>query len=84
MISLLSDAFKYAAAENGPVTNTAVGNGLVVESPYESNTARTLDRLAHQAADEAMSRPPTVTINQGTLLSVYIARDVDFSEVLGR
>ena len=84
MISLLSDAFKYAAAENGPVTTTALGNGLVVQSPYESNTARTLDRLAHQAADETMSRPPTVTINQGTLVSVYIARDVDFSEVLGR
>ncbi|TZF91507.1 secretion protein [Lysobacter lacus] len=83
MISLLSDAFKYAAAENGPSTAT-VSQGVVIQSPYESNTARTLDRLAHQAADEAMSRPPTVTINQGSLVSVYIARDVDFSEVLGR
>lgn len=83
MISLLSDAFKYAAAENGPSTAT-VSQGVVVVSPYESNTARTMDRLANQAADEAISRPPTVTINQGTVVNVYIARDVDFSEVVAR
>ena len=83
MVSLLSDAFKYAAAENGPASAT-VSQGVVVVSPFESNTARTLDRIANQAAEQAMSRPPTVTINQGTVLNVYVARDVDFSEVLGR
>jgi len=83
MVSLLSDAFKYAAAENGPSTAT-VSQGVVVVSPYESNTARTLDRIANQAAEKAMSRGATVTINQGTVINVYIARDVDFTEVLGR
>ena len=83
MVSLLSDAFKYAAAENGPASAT-ISQGVVVVSPFESNTARTLDRIANQAAEQAMSRPPTVTINQGTVLNVYVARDVDFSEVLGR
>ena len=83
MVSLLSDAFKYAAAENGPASAT-ISQGIVVVSPFESNTARTLDRIANQAAEQAMSRPPTVTINQGTVLNVYVARDVDFSEVLGR
>ncbi|GAB6197463.1 TrbI/VirB10 family protein [Lysobacter xanthus] len=83
MVSLLSDAFKYAAAENGPST-ASVAQGVVVVSPYESNTARTLDRIANQAVQESMSRPPTVTLNQGTLVNVYVARDVDFSEVLGR
>ena len=82
MVSLLSDAFKYAAAENGPASAT-ISQGVVVVSPFESNTARTLDRIANQAAEQAMSRPPTVTINQGTVLNVYVARDVDFSEVLG-
>jgi len=82
MISLLADAFKYAAAENGPQTNTVTASGTIVSEPYESATARTMERLANRAADEAMNRPPTVTINQGTVLNVYVARDVDFSAVL--
>lgn len=82
MISLLSDAFKYAAAKNGPESST-VTQGVVVTNPYESNTANTIDRLANQAAEEGMAHAPTVTINQGSLVSVYVARDVDFTEVVG-
>jgi type IV secretion system protein VirB10 len=83
LVSLLSDVFKYEAAKHGPSTSS-ISNGVVVVSPFESNTADTLDRLANQAADAGMSRPPTVTINQGTLVSVYVAKDVDFTDVLGR
>ncbi|PBJ82945.1 hypothetical protein CMZ84_10600 [Lysobacteraceae bacterium NML93-0399] len=81
LISMLSDAFKYAGAEYGP-SETSYGNGFVVQSPYESNTARTLERMATLALERNMSRPPTVTINQGTLVNVYVARDVDFSAVV--
>lgn len=83
LISLLSDAFKYAAAEKGPPTRVIVNNN-VVETPFESNTARTVQRLADQALSEAAARPATVTINQGTRINVYVARDVDFSAVLAR
>jgi type IV secretion system protein VirB10 len=81
MISLVSDVFKYEGERHGPRTTT-VSNGLVTQAPFESNTARTLERLANQALDRSISRPATVTINQGTLLNVYVARDVDFSSVL--
>jgi len=81
MISLISDVFKYAGAEYGP-TSTTVSNGIVTQSPFESNTARTMERLASQALDRSASRPATVTINQGTVLNVYVAKDVDFSAVL--
>lgn len=81
LISLLSDAFKYAGAKHGP-QETAFANGVVVQSPYESNTARTMERLANMALDRNMARPPTVTINQGAVVNVYVARDVDFSSVL--
>ncbi|NDK38446.1 secretion protein [Pseudoxanthomonas gei] len=83
MISLISDAFSYAAAENGPRTTT-IANGNVIETPFESSTARTMERLANQALDKSINRPPTVTINQGTVVNVYVARDVDFSGVLAR
>ncbi|ATD68409.1 hypothetical protein CNR27_14020 [Luteimonas chenhongjianii] len=81
LISMLSDAFKYAGAEYGP-EQTTFGNGFVVQSPFESNTARTLERLAQTALERNMAQPPTVTINQGTVVNVYVARDVDFSAVV--
>ncbi|AWH21827.1 TrbI/VirB10 family protein [Stenotrophomonas sp. ZAC14D2_NAIMI4_6] len=81
MISLIADAFKYAAAEHGPESTTVASNGFAVQSPYESATARTMERLANEALSEGR-RPPTVTINQGTIVNVYVAKDVDFTNVL--
>jgi type IV secretion system protein VirB10 len=83
LISLLSDAFKYEAAEHGP-RQTSISNGVVTQSPFESYTAATIQSLASQAVREAANRPPTVTINQGTVLYVYVAKDVDFSGVVAR
>lgn len=81
LISVLSDAFKYAAAENGPA-QTSIVSGAVVQNPYESTTARTMERLANMALDKNMARPPTVTINQGAVVNIYVSRDVDFSSVI--
>ncbi len=82
LISLISDAFKYAAAQNGPQTSSVGAGGVVVQSPYESATARTTERLANQAL--ANRRPPTAIINQGTVLNIYVAKDVDFSSVIAQ
>lgn len=82
-ISLISDAFKYAAAEHGPTTTT-ISNGIITQAPFESNTARTMERLANQALTRSANRPATVTINQGAVVNVYVAKDVDFSGVLAR
>ncbi|GGK01356.1 TrbI/VirB10 family protein [Luteimonas terricola] len=82
LVSMISDAFKYAAAKEGP-TGAVIGEGgVVVHSPYESATARSMERLANQALDAR--RPPTVTIQHGTVLNVYVARDVDFSAVVAQ
>ena len=83
LISLLSDAFKYEAAEHGP-RSTTISNGVVTQTPFESNTAQTIQNLANQAVREAANRPPTVTINQGTVIYVYVTKDVDFSGVVAR
>lgn len=81
LISMLSDAFKYVGAEQGQ-PQTSLSDGTTVQNPYESNTARTLERMANLALERNMARPPTVTINQGTVVNVYVARDVDFSAVV--
>ncbi|MDR6935013.1 TrbI/VirB10 family protein [Luteibacter sp. 3190] len=83
LISLLSDAFKYEAAEHGP-RQTQISNGVVTQSPFESNTADTVQQLANQAVRRAANRPATVTINQGTVLAIYVAKDVDFTGVVAR
>lgn len=83
LISLLSDAFKYEAAEHGP-RQTTISNGVVTQTPFESNTADTIQQLANQAVRRAANRPATVTINQGTVLAIYVAKDVDFSGVVAR
>jgi type IV secretion system protein VirB10 len=84
LISMLSDAFKYEAAEHGPRTSSIAAGGVVVQEPFESNTARTVQNLAQMAVREAANRPPTITINQGTVIYVYVARDVDFGDVVAR
>lgn len=83
MISLLSDAFKYYAAEEGPTQTGLTSGGLVTQEPFESNTAESIQRLAEQAIAENSRRPPTVTINQGTVVNIYVTADIDFGNVLG-
>jgi len=83
MISLLADGLEYAAAKNGPTTTTTTSAGTIVEQPFESKTADTMERLANSALNKAIARPATVTINQGTMLNIYVAQDVDFSAVVG-
>lgn len=82
LISLISDAFKYAAAENGPESTTVTQGGTVITQPYESNTAKAMERLSNQALEKSVNRPATITINQGTVVNIYVAKDVDFSSVL--
>src|SRR5690606_14880899 len=74
LVSLVGDAFKYAAAQEGPAGTVIGEGGVVVRSPYESATARTIERLAGQALD--VRRAPTVTIVQGTVVNIHVARDV--------
>ena len=83
LISMLSDAFKYEAAEHGP-QNTAISNGVVTQTPHQSNTAETLQNLSNQAVQASANRKPTVTINQGTVVTIYVAKDVDFTGVVAR
>ena len=83
LISLLSDAFKYYGEKEGPASSTSYpAAGAVVQSPYQSNTARTLQGLAGQAVRESANRPATVTLAQGSLINILVAQDVDFSTVL--
>ncbi len=85
LISMFSDAFAYEAAVHAPRTTTiGLDSGVVTQTPFQSNTAQTLQNLASQAVQKSANRPPTVTINQGTVVTIYVAKDVDFRDVLAK
>lgn len=84
LISILSDAFKYEGEKHGPQSTNISDGGVVTQSPYQSNTAQTLQDLSNQAVQASANRKPTLTINQGTVVSIYVAKDVDFSGVVAR
>lgn len=82
LISMISDTFKYAAAEYGPQGETITTSSSTISNPYESETADTLKQLAISQLERNNSRPNTVTINQGSLINIYTAQDIDFSTVM--
>jgi len=84
LISMLSDAFKYEGEKHGPTSTNISDGGVVTQSPYQSNTAQTLQDLSSQAVQASANRKPTLTINQGTVVNIYVAKDVDFSGVVAR
>lgn len=82
LISLISDTFKYAATEYGPQGQTVATNVSTTTNPFESETANTLKQQAINQLERNNARPNTVTINQGTLINIYTAQDIDFSSVM--
>lgn len=82
LISLISDTFKYAATEYGPQGQTVATNLSTTTNPFESETANTLKQQAINQLERNNARPNTVTINQGTLINIYTAQDIDFSSVM--
>lgn len=82
LISMISDAFKYAATEYGPQGQTVTTSSSTTTNPYESDTANTLKQQAISQLERNNARPNTVTINQGTLINIYTAQDIDFSSVM--
>lgn len=82
LISMISDAFKYAATEYGPQGQTVTTNTSTTTNPYESDTANTLKQQAISQLERNNARPNTVTINQGILINIYTAQDIDFSSVM--
>ena len=82
LISMISDAFKYAATEYGPQGQTVTTSSSTTTNPYESETANTLKQQAISQLERNNARPNTITINQGTLINIYTAQDIDFSSVM--
>lgn len=74
MLSLIQDAVQ------GATQNDGVSSGSTV---VLSNTTGTGSKLAEKILESTINIPPLIYSNQGSVVGVYVARDVDFSKVYG-
>ncbi|MDQ2733578.1 MAG: type IV secretion system protein VirB10, partial [Pseudomonadota bacterium] len=73
MLSLVNDALKYAVA-----SQSSNGSGNTVLLP---NTIDQGSKLAEKVLETTINIPPLLYQNQGGVVGVYVARDLDFSSV---
>lgn len=53
-------------------------------SAYREEVANSFRDSATKVLDDYIDIPPTITVKPGTAMKILVARDLDFSEVLGR
>ncbi len=73
MLSLVNDALKYAIA-----SQSSNGGGNTVLLP---NTTDQGSKLAEKVLETTINIPPLLYQNQGGVVGVYVARDLDFASV---
>lgn len=90
LVSLLADAIDAGAQkfandqELRGRSTTIYGGGYVAErvDPWQSATADTAKKAATEMLARSANRKATVTVLNGTVISIFAARDVDFSSVM--
>ena len=75
LFSMISDGFQYAI-------NTANSNNNNGDVTYE-NTEDGMNEIIREAMRQSGDIPPTLIKNQGERVSIFVARDLDFSTVYG-
>lgn len=71
MLSMVDDAFAYVANTHGKGQS---------QNNYE-NSLNNAQTMAQTALSHSITIPPTLYINQGAHINIYVAKDLDFSEV---
>ena len=75
LFSLISDGFQY-------IVNSANENNNNGDVTYE-NTQDGMDEIIKEAMAQSGNIPPTLIKNQGERVSIFVARDLNFSQVYG-
>lgn len=71
LLSLVQDSIAYAATRGGNSNSPTVFQ----------NTTNAGNQMATEVLKDSLSIPPRLTINQGEVISIHVARDIDFSSV---
>jgi type IV secretory pathway VirB10-like protein len=84
LISLGIDAFAWKVVDKLPKkSKTTVVNGSVIreEVDFDSTTIKNLRSFTDDELKKSLDIPYRLVINQGTIGSIFVARDLDFSSV---
>ncbi len=81
LISLIGDGVDYVGQKSMPETVVSTSTSTTI-TPTETRTARTLERVATEELNRLGMRQPTVTINQGQILNIFVSQDIDFEGVI--
>ena len=73
LLSLIDDSVKVAIEDR---SNAGTGNTILLPSTTSSTS-----KLAEKVLDSTINIPPLIYQNQGGIVGIYVARDVDFSSV---
>jgi type IV secretion system protein VirB10 len=76
LLSLIDDSVKLIIQNQANETN-ATGADTIVLPSTTSNTSK----LAEKVLESTINIPPLIYQNQGGIVGIYVARDVDFSSV---
>ena len=73
LVSLIDDAVKIVATDSNPATGSTT---VLLPSTTAAGS-----KLAEKVLEATINIPPLLYQNQGSVVGVYVARDVDFSKV---
>ena len=73
LLSVIDDAVKFALQKQASETEA--------DTVLFPSTAGNTSKLAEKVLDSTISIPPLIYQNQGSIVGIYVARDVDFSSV---
>lgn len=73
LVSLIDDAVKMVATDSNPATGSTT---VLLPSTTAAGS-----KLAEKVLEATINIPPLLYQNQGSVVGVYVARDVDFSKV---
>lgn len=75
MLSVIQDAFDIGRSH---LEKQSDGDTTTI-----TNTTNTAEDMMEEVLKNTVNIPPTATINQGTVINIMVARDVDFNSIYG-
>ncbi|MPR08861.1 type IV secretion system protein VirB10 [Microvirga tunisiensis] len=83
LLSIVGGVSSFIAGLNNEGQTASAGGGSYIQQQAQSQAqqtiAQTMSDLANQALRDSINIPPTIHVDQGTRIIVFVRRDLDFS-----